>query len=436
MLDRSTRDVIMGRVSRFHKALNGPLIACTSAALVGCGLVTSPADTSNTPAFHNAADWPPRIGPTGADRRDLAPDEAVTVSLRDRDAGGRLTDVTLTDAAGRRVAGDLSPDGSRWRSTGSLTASSRHTVRVDAEDGDSSPLRWTTKFATASARRTVDVTFGPAAGTYGVGQPITAELGVPLSRKKTQARALVERALKVTSRPRVDGSWHWINDRELHYRPRSYWPAHARVDVRAELRGVKVNDGLHMGRAKPVSVVFGSRFEAVTDAGAHSMTVKRDGKVVRVIPITTGKPGYATRNGVKVVLDKRRSVRMHGTSIGIPSNSPDAFDLVVHNAVRVTQSGEYLHAAPWSTGAQGRANVSHGCTGMSERDAAWFFASVREGDIVEVVNSGGARMAAFGNGYGDWNLPWAEWRAGSALPEGSDSSPAPPGSARLHPQER
>ncbi|EPH46066.1 putative L,D-transpeptidase [Streptomyces aurantiacus JA 4570] len=315
-----------------------------------------------------------------------------------------------------------------------MTAGSRHTVRVDAEDGNGVPARWTTRFATASAGRTVNVTFGPATGTYGVGQPITAELSVPFGREKARARALVERALTVTSRPRVEGSWHWINDRELHYRPRNYWPAHARVDVRAELRGVKVGDGLHMGRARPVSVTIGSRFEAVTDAGAHSMTVKRDGKVVRVIPVTTGKPGFYTRNGIKVVLDKRRSVRMRGTTIGIPGNSPDAFDLNVRHAVRVTRSGEFLHAAPWSTGAQGRANVSHGCTGMSERNAAWFFENVREGDVVEVRNSRGARMAVFGNGYGDWNLPWATWHAGSALSAGPASRSAPPAPARLRPQ--
>ncbi|MDX2916019.1 L,D-transpeptidase, partial [Streptomyces griseiscabiei] len=31
------------------------------------------------------------------------------------------------------------------------------------------------------------------------------------------------------------------------------------------------------------------------------------------------------------------------------------------------------HAAPWSTGSQGYANVSHGCTGMSMGNAAWFY---------------------------------------------------------------
>ena len=103
-------------------------------------------------------------------------------------------------------------------------------------------------------------------------------------------------------------------------------------------------------------------------------------------------------------------------------------------ATRVTWSGEYIHAAPWSVEAQGEENVSHGCTGMSTEDAAWFFDTVREGDIVEVVNSGGAKMAPFDNGFGDWHLDWPTWLEGSALatrPARPRGSPLPP--SRLHP---
>ena len=102
-----------------------------------------------------------------------------------------------------------------------------------------------------------------------------------------------------------------------------------------------------------------------------------------------------------------------------------------------------MHAAPWSVEAQGEENVSHGCTGMSTADAAWFFNTVREGDVVEVLNSGGERMAPFDNGFGDWNLDWAAWRAGSALLSTAESPLATPasttpsapshGPSRLHP---
>jgi hypothetical protein len=102
--------------------------------------------------------------------------------------------------------------------------------------------------------------------------------------------------------------------------------------------------------------------------------------------------------------------------------------------VRVTHSGEYVHAAPWSTGSQGAANVSHGCVGMSTGNAQWFYDTVRAGDIVKVVNSNGDMMAPFGNGFGDWNLTWKKWRQGSALTAGTPEAPRPEVRARLRPE--
>ncbi len=164
------------------------------------------------------------------------------------------------------------------------------------------------------------------------------------------------------------------------------------------------------------------------------MTVLRNGKEIRSIPVTTGKPGFSTRNGVKVVLGQESFVRMRGTSIGISEGSSDSYDLPVHWATRVTWSGEYVHAAPWSTGSQGAANVSHGCTGMSTEAAKWFFDTVRVGDIVKVVNSGGEMMTPFDNGFGDWNLNWKKWREGSALSAGTREGSTPADAARLRPQ--
>lgn len=154
------------------------------------------------------------------------------------------------------------------------------------------------------------------------------------------------------------------------------------------------------------------------------MTVYKNDEVIKELPVTTGKPGFDTRNGVKVVLGKEYFVRMRGTSIGIAEGSSESYDLPVYYATRVTWSGEYVHAAPWSVGSQGYANVSHGCTGMSTSNAEWFFNTVHEGDVVQVVNSDGNTMEPFGNGFGDWNLDWTKWRDGSAL-VAAPRTPAP-----------
>lgn len=303
------------------------------------------------------------------------------------------------------------------------------------EDDDGAPGVRTLSFETAAvkAKKLLKVTFGPEAGTYGVGQPITAQLSVPVKDKAS--RAIVERALRVRATPAVTGSWYWVDDKILHYRPKEYWPAKATIDVTSGLTGIKVADALYGAPAKALKLTTGERVEALTDAAAHTMTVKRDGKVINTIPVTTGKPGFSTRNGVKVVLAKEGSVRMRGETIGISEDSSDGYDLMVHYATRVTWSGEYVHAAPWSVGSQGYENVSHGCTGMSTSMAEWFYNTVRPGDIVQVVGSQGEMMTPFDNGFGDWNLPWAEWQKGSALqksaaPDRTDMFQA----ARLRPE--
>ncbi|MEU9703246.1 Ig-like domain-containing protein [Streptomyces sp. NPDC047981] len=365
--------------------------------------------------------------PTGNEKAD--PDKALEIRAKDSD--GRITDVTAVDATGHHLAGELTADGLLWRSTGSLTAGARYTVKVSVEDEDGAPGTRTFTFDTAPAKRALTVEFGPEAGTYGVGQPITADLSLPVKDKK--ARAVVERALKVRSTPAVEGSWHWVDDKKLHFRPKEYWPTGASITVTGNLAGVKVGDKLYGGDSKPLKLTIGDRIEAVADAGSHYMTVRRNGKVINTIPVTTGKPGFSTRNGIKVVLGKEYFVRMRGTSIGIAEGSSESYDLPVYYATRVTWSGEYVHAAPWSVGSQGVANVSHGCVGMSTGNAAWFFETVRPGDIVKTVNSAGDTMDPFGNGFGDWNLEWDKWRQGSALVADAKSAAHQPDPSRLSP---
>ncbi|MFB7590139.1 Ig-like domain-containing protein [Streptomyces sp. NPDC056169] len=336
---------------------------------------------------------------------------------------GRLADVTVTDRRGRRVAGTPSADGTSWTSAGALPAGGRYTARLVVErpaSGADAPHRHLTRLefrtAAAPAGERLTVTFGPEdGGTYGVGQPITAELSHPVPAEDPAARRVVERALQVRTTPRVEGSWHWVDSATLHYRPRDYWPARTGIRVHSALNGLHVGSGLFGGPSRPLTLTTGDRIEAVTDVSALEMTVFRDGRAVRTFPVTTGKAGYRTRSGIKVVLGKEPLVRMRGDSIGIARGSQDSYDLKVRWATRVTWSGEYLHAAPWSVDAQGSDNVSHGCTGMSTEDAAWLFRTVREGDLVRVVNGYGEPMTPFGNGFGDWNLSWAEWRRGSAL---------------------
>ncbi|MEW2247456.1 Ig-like domain-containing protein [Streptomyces sp. NPDC014776] len=402
------------------------LVIALSAAATACGsdgnpLADRPYDAADQIAFN---------GPSG-DGEKADPDKPLEITAEDDD---RITDVTAVDATGRFVAGELSADGSRWHSTEPLAAGAHYTVRVSTEDDDGAPGRKVLTFDTGkpTAKKTLTVKFGPKSGTYGVGQPVTAELSQPIKDKNQ--RAVVERALKVTSTPAVQGSWYWVDDKQLHYRPEEYWPAHATIEVRSNLDGIKIGDRLWGGKSPAVKLTTGDKVVAVTDAAAHTLTYYKNDEEVEQFPVTTGKPGFDTRNGVKVVLGKEYFVRMRGTTIGIAEGSADSYDLPVYYATRVTWSGEYVHAAPWSVGSQGSANVSHGCTGMSTANAEWFFDHVREGDVVQVVNSEGETMEPFGNGFGDWNLDWKKWRAGSAVTGAKTNTTSTQDQARLSPQ--
>lgn len=365
----------------------------------------------------------------GEDRK-AALDKPLEVTTKDGD--GRITDVTAVDEAGHHLAGELTADGSRWRSTGPLAADARYTVRVATENGDGAPGVRTLTFETAAGPQQLKAEFGPQAGTYGVGQPLTVKLSAPVTAK--EGRAAVERALKVRSKPAVTGAWHWVDDKQLHYRPKEYWPSGARVTLTGNLTGVRVGKGLYGTATEPLTLTIGDRVEAIADAAAHTMTFKRNGKVINTMPITMGKPGFSTRNGTKVVLEKQYFVRMRSSTVGIAAGSSESYDLPVYYATRVTWSGEYVHAAPWSVGSQGWANVSHGCVGMSTGNAAWFYENIRPGDLVTAVNSIGDDMPTFGNGFGDWNMPWDKWRQGSAVLGGTRDGAAPWDGARLRPQ--
>ncbi|MFF9766448.1 Ig-like domain-containing protein [Streptomyces sp. NPDC014636] len=415
-----------------HIARTRTVVSCTLlVTALGAGVTACGSDGNPLSARpYDAADLISFNGPTEAGKR-ADPDKPLEVTANSGE--GRITDVTAQDSTGRYVTGELAADGSRWHSTSPLAANAHYTVTVSTEDEDGAPGRKVLTFDTSkpTSKKTLGVTFGPGTGTYGVGQPVTAQLDQPVKDKAQ--RALVERALRVDSVPAVPGSWYWVSDKELHYRPKEYWPAHATIRVHSNLDGVKISDRLWGGKSKALKLTTGDRVEVVTDAAAHQLTYYKNGQQIEQIPVTTGKPGFETRNGVKVVLEKQYFVRMRGSTVGIAEGSSDSYDLPVYYATRVTWSGEYVHAAPWSVGSQGSANVSHGCTGMSTANAEWFFDNVREGDIVKVVNSQGDPMEPFGNGFGDWNVDWTKWRTGSALTDGTPDGPAPGDAVRLQP---
>ncbi len=199
--------------------------------------------------------------------------------------------------------------------------------------------------------------------------PVIVRFDVPVSDK-----ANIEKHLQVTNSSGQKGAWHWLNDSEVHWRPVHYWKPGTDVTVKADINSIPAGNGIYGQLSRTTKFHIGQSVISKVNMQTHRMKVFVNGKMARNIPITTGQPGFTTRSGIKVIVEKFRHKRMDSETIGIAHNDPQGYDLDdVEYAMRVTYSGEFVHAAPWSVGSQGYANVSHGCTGMSTANAGWLY---------------------------------------------------------------
>ncbi len=334
----------------------------------------------------------------------------VSTLLRVTAVDGTLSSVTVTSRAGK-VTGRI-VDGTRWVASDRLEPGARYRIRAVAESSDGSTVESVTPFRTQDLGLDQQTypSVAPLQGeTVGVGMPVVVTFDIPVTD-----RAAFEKNMTVTSTPQQAGSWRWVSSTEAHWRPRSYWKAGTKVSVDVDINGVPAGGGIYGQEDREVDFEVGDAHIYKVNAKTHQMKVFENGKLLRTLPITTGKPGFTTRSGVKVIMEKFETRRMNSETVGIPAGSAEAYDIDdVRWAMRLTNSGEFIHAAPWSVGSQGSANVSHGCTGMSTENAGWLYSMTRRGDVVEYV--GTDRPMEPDNGYGDWNISWASYRAGSAL---------------------
>lgn len=349
---------------------------------------------------------PVRFALATRDPRAVPIGQAVELSAE----GGELTEVEVTAADGTALEGRVR--NGTWSSTGRLEPGTDYVARSSALRSDGRTVTRPVRFRTQdlSLDQQTYPSVAPLAGeTVGVGMPVVVTFDVPVSDK-----AAFERHMTVTSTPAQPGTWHWISDNEAHYRPRSYWLAGTEVSVDIDVNSVPAGNGIYGQESRTVDFQVGDAHVYEVNMQTHQMQVFSNGDLLRTLPITTGKPGFTTRSGTKVIMEMFEERRMNSETVGISRDDPEAYDIDdVQWAMRLTYSGEFIHAAPWSVGSQGRANVSHGCTGLSTADAGWLYAMTRRGDVVEYT--GTDRWMTLTNGYGDWNASYADYKAGSAL---------------------
>ena len=392
------------------------VVVCVLIVLAGC---VGPFSREEIPVVVVGTSQAAEIEPAGvssptlvvdaaAAQRAWRPDQPIVVNA----VAGSLDEVTVSDPGGGQVPGTLTDDRQHWQSSGVLLPAT--TYRVTATMAGSTPERSATKsirIRTRESAASFEARISPRDGArVGVGMPVLVRFTAPVAG---EYRANVQRALSVTSTPAVEGAWRWVSDTRVEYRPKEFWPAHTTVSVTSALAGVHVGHDMWGARDKSVRFEIGRSVVSVVDVASHPMTVTIDGTPARSIPVTAGKDGFLTRGGIRVISEMLPETRMDAQSTGVGPDDPEYYNLDVRYAMRMTNSGEFIHAAPWSVESQGVANVSHGCVGMSLANARWLFQRSRVGDVVTILNS--ARTLEPGNGLTEWNLSWPDWVAGSAL---------------------
>jgi lipoprotein-anchoring transpeptidase ErfK/SrfK len=381
--------------------------------LAGCSAGDDPAGERAAPSAESSeAVAPAEVSLSPADgATDVSPTTPLEISV----TGGELADVELVRAGGAEIPGavDETADGEAavWVPKEPLAYDTRYRLTATATNAADEEAEASTSFTTVTPASVQTPSVGPLDGTVvGVGMPIRVFFEQPVTDK-----AAVERNLTVTSTTPTDGVWSWVTDTEVHFRPSDYWPENIEVTLDADLYGVELADGIWGETDRTISFSIGERHVSVADAGAHTLKVYDGDELVKTFPMSAGGPDFPSRNGAHVVTELNRDRVMDSSTYGVPVDSPDGYRTPVEFAVRLSNNGEFVHAAPWSVAQQGNANVSHGCINLSTERAKWFFNFSQPGDVVEIVKSEGPKLSAADGDIYDWAIPWDEWQAGSAL---------------------
>ncbi|MFJ7490544.1 Ig-like domain-containing protein [Streptomyces sp. NPDC097727] len=365
-------------------------------------------------AAQDASEAQVTIAPkNGATNASINNDAKVTVTK------GTLSQVAMTTSAGAAVKGTLAADGKSWKPDVQLERSTTYKISATAKDSKGREAHENSSFTTVSPANSFIGNFTPEDGsTVGVGMPVSVNFNKPITDKKA-----VQDAITVTSSSGQEVVGHWFNAQRLDLRPEQYWQGGSTVTLKLALDGVEGADGVFGVQQKTVTFKVGRNQVSTVDANTKMMTVTRDGKTVKTIPISSGSPDNPTYNGQMVISEKFKETRMNGATVGFTDgDGKGEYDIKdVPHAMRLSTSGTFIHGNYWGARSIfGSANTSHGCVGLADvkgandanQPAAWFYNNSLVGDVVIVKNSPD-RTITPDNGLNGWNMSWAQWTAGS-----------------------
>ncbi|MFT4199323.1 L,D-transpeptidase [Gordonia sp. (in: high G+C Gram-positive bacteria)] len=380
-----------------------------AAGAVGCTKSPTYSDQiANVESFSDEAQ--PSLAVTGWEGKtvkdsssDVMPGAPIDVSTH----GGMLSKVVLSGPDGP-VPGHISDDGRRWESSAPLSYGAHYTMRASAH-GVAGPNTEKVGFTTSSASGFAHASTTTADGeSVGVGQTVGINFDAPVANKKN-----AQKAITVTTDPPVEGAFYWLNESMVRWRPEHYFSPGTKVKIAVHAKGIDLGNGIFGANNLTSDFTVGRRFIAIADDNTKTIVVYIDGKPVKTMPTSMGKDSTPTNPGVYMVAERVPSVIMDSSTYGVPVKSPEGYRETVYNATRISFSGIYVHAAPWSLGSQGNTDVSNGCLNVSDENAAWFLHNAKRGDLVIVKNTHAAVLPG-DDGLGDWNVPWSVWKKGNA----------------------
>ncbi|MEU6476087.1 Ig-like domain-containing protein [Streptomyces sp. NPDC047017] len=330
---------------------------------------------------------------------------------------GKLTEVKMTEAgSGKEVPGSISADGSSWKPKEALDRGTKYQISATAKDAGGLPAAANSIFTTVSKTNSFIGTYTPDDGaTVGVGMPVSFTFDKAISDKKA-----VQSHISVTSSSGQQVVGHWFGTQRLDFRPQDYWKAGSKVTMNIDLDGVQGANGLYGVQKKSVTFTIGRAQVSTVDVNTQKMTVVRDGRTLKSVPVSTGSPQHTTYNGQMVISEKFTQTRMNSQTVGLGGE----YDIAdVPHAMRLTTSGTFIHGNYWYNQGNppfGQEGTSHGCVGMADvrgaqgdTTAKWFYDNSLIGDVVIVKNSPDKTVSP-DNGLNGWNMSWSEWTAGSA----------------------
>ncbi|WP_245607365.1 L,D-transpeptidase [Pseudonocardia spinosispora] len=325
---------------------------------------------------------------------------------------GTLQNVQVTDTkTGKKIDGQLAADSASWGTTVGLSYADSYQIDATAIGPDHQVVHQTGTITTIKPAIQAYPSFipAPSQNNVGVGQPLVVKFDHPVTDK-----AAAEKALTVTSSPEQAGGWYWISPSEVHYRPQVYWQPNTTINLTANMFGVDLGKGTFGETNRSETVKVHDSWIAKADGKSETMNIYQNGNLVKTMPISLGSAKYPSHVGPHIVSDKQPTMTMDSCTYGVCEGQAGYYKEKVDQDVRISNDGEFVHSAPWSTGQQGDSNVSHGCVNLSPANAKWFFDHFNVGDVVEITNSGGPPLPVYDT-YGDWEPTWDQWQAGSAV---------------------